>query len=80
MAKRSSKKAPKDVNALAAHITEVATGEPAPDPDDELEGTSPAQISNYDKKLDKLREQAQETGDLGPVLAFKKAQREKVRA
>jgi hypothetical protein len=32
MVKRSSKKTPRDINALAAHITGEATGEPMPDP------------------------------------------------
>ena len=34
MPKRSSKKAPRDINALAAYIVEQSTGEPTPKPAD----------------------------------------------
>ncbi len=52
----------------------------APDPDDELEGTSPAKMSTDEKKLDALREKAAETGDMKPLIEFKRKIREKARA
>ena len=44
----------------------------APDPDTELEGATAPKASDFERKLDKLRVKAQETGDISPVLAFKR--------
>ena len=44
----------------------------APDPDTELEGASAPKQNDFQRKLDKLRDVARETGDIAPVLAFKR--------
>lgn len=63
-----------------------AKTEPAPDPDDELEGTSPSKMSQMsadEKKLDKLRDAA--TADnsmknMQAIMDFKRKMRERARA
>lgn len=46
---------------------------PAPDPDTELEGGSPASTNAYERKLDKLRE----SGDIKAIMQFKREERER---
>ena len=75
---RSPVKAVFELGTLAAglKIQPRANQNPAPDPDKDLEGATPTSTSDYERRLDKLRVKAQETGEIGPVLAFKKANRE----
>jgi len=64
-----------EIGKLEARLTvkPKAPSDPAPDPDAELEGgVSPKAATDYERKLDKLRTKAQETGDLAPIIAFKK--------
>lgn len=56
------------------------TSETIPDPDNELEGGSPAATNANQARLDKLREAAAKTGDedaMRKVMAFKKRAKEK---
>lgn len=63
-----------EIGRLEARLTvkPKAPSDPAPDPDTELEGSTSPAANDYERKLDKLRDKAAETGDLAPVLAFKK--------
>ena len=45
MPKRSSKKTPRDINVLAAHIAEQATGEPVPSSSPEQSTKNPAAVA-----------------------------------
>lgn len=55
-----------------------ANSEPTPDPDEELSGGSPSagKTNKHQRNVDAARVRAQENGDMGPVLAAKKAARE----
>jgi len=67
------------IQALSERLTVKprAKTENAPDPDTELEGASSPQSSDFEKKLDKLRKKAAETGDMSQLITFKKQQRAK---
>lgn len=55
-----------------------ANSEPAPDPDEELEGGTPSasKTNKHQRTVDAAREKARETGDMKPVLDAKKAARD----
>lgn len=44
----------------------------APDPDTEIKGDTPPKMNADERKLDKLREQATKTGDMKPLMDFKR--------
>lgn len=60
------------------NVKPKANSEPTPDPDAEIAGGTPSagKTNKFQRQLDKAREAAQETGDIGAVLAVKKQARE----
>lgn len=58
-----------------------ASSEPAPDPDSELEGATSPQPSDYERKLDKLRDQATsgDRADMQALMDFKREHRDRAR-
>lgn len=83
LSKTDAGKCVMELGALGADLKVVqpkANLNQAPDPDDELEGSSPAKLSSDDRKLESLRAQAQETGDMTQLMAFKRQLKERVPA
>lgn len=60
------------LGALRSKIVVKRNAKSAPDPDEEIQGGAATPSEHAQSKLDQLREKAGKTGDLSPVLAFKK--------